>query len=90
MAKPPPPAEFDENPEWTDEDFARARPADEVLPPDVLAALMGRHIAGEEVTLTLDSDVIAKFKSAGDDWNARINAALRVADPFGRPLDNAA
>jgi hypothetical protein len=28
----------DENPEWTADDFARARPAAEVLPPEVLAA----------------------------------------------------
>lgn len=28
----------DDNPEWTAEDFARARPAAEMLPPEVLAA----------------------------------------------------
>jgi len=28
-----------DNPEWTDEDFARARPAREVLPPALYAAL---------------------------------------------------
>ncbi len=28
----------DDNPEWTDIDFRRARPASEVLAPDVLAA----------------------------------------------------
>jgi hypothetical protein len=27
-----------DNPEWTAEDFARARPASEVLPPEVIAA----------------------------------------------------
>lgn len=35
-----PPVVFDDdNPEWTDEDFARARPAAEVLPGKVVAAL---------------------------------------------------
>ena len=28
----------DDNPEWTEEDFARARPAAEVLPPGFMAA----------------------------------------------------
>ena len=28
----------DDNPEWTAEMFAKARPAEEVLPPEVLAA----------------------------------------------------
>jgi uncharacterized protein (DUF4415 family) len=33
------PIQFDDdNPEWTAADFARARPAHEVLPPEVLKA----------------------------------------------------
>ena len=42
MNKMPPPADFDENPEWTEEDFAKARPASEVLPPEVAALLVRR------------------------------------------------
>jgi hypothetical protein len=36
-------------PEWTDEDFARARPAKGVLPPDLYEALIkwGRKHRGE-------------------------------------------
>lgn len=39
MNKPAPPPGFDENPEWTEGDFAHARPAGEVLPAQVIAAL---------------------------------------------------
>jgi uncharacterized protein (DUF4415 family) len=31
-----------DNPEWTDEDFARARPAKDVLPPELYEALVKR------------------------------------------------
>ena len=34
------PTEDPDNPIWTEEDFARARPADEVMPAAVLAALV--------------------------------------------------
>lgn len=36
----PPPADFDVNPEWTDEMIARARLASEVHPPEVVALLV--------------------------------------------------
>ncbi|WP_288936651.1 BrnA antitoxin family protein [uncultured Sphingomonas sp.] len=71
-----PDADFDENPEWTEADFARARPAREVLPPHVAAMLTA---APQKVTLRLDRDVIAKFRATGPGWHARINAALRAA-----------
>lgn len=32
----------DENPEWTDADFGAARPAQEMLPPALYAALVAR------------------------------------------------
>lgn len=43
MNKQPPPTDFDENPEWTEEMFARARPAHEVLPPEAAAHLVKRR-----------------------------------------------
>lgn len=36
-----------------------------------------------EITLWLDEDVIDKFKSYGDDWQTRVNAALRAAVAHG-------
>ncbi len=85
MSNMPPPADFDENPEWTEEDFARARPASEVLPPKVAALLVRRRgpqaaPTKKAVTLRLDPDVLDKFKSTGPGWQARMNEALRQAE----------
>ena len=41
-ALPEPDMTDPDNPEWTDEDFARARPIEEVLPPKVLASAFPR------------------------------------------------
>jgi len=40
MSKQPPPVDFDENPEWTAEDFASARSASEILPTPVAKQLV--------------------------------------------------
>ena len=83
-----PPADYDDNPEWTEADFARARPAAEVLPPHVVAALVkrppGRPIGSTTsqktaVTLRLDNEVLERFRAAGPGWQTRINEALRRA-----------
>jgi len=75
-----------DNPEWSDADFGRARPPEEALPPEVLAAfpqtvarLRGRQKAPtkRQVTLRLDRDVISHFQAEGPGWQSRINAALR-------------
>jgi uncharacterized protein (DUF4415 family) len=75
-----------DNPEWTEEDFARARPGREVLPPEVLAAFdKARRKAlaskGKKslVSLRIDNDVLAKFKAGGPGWQTRMNEALRKA-----------
>jgi uncharacterized protein (DUF4415 family) len=74
----------DDNPEWTKEDFVRARPASEMLPPEVAAAFVrkrGRPSGSQKkaVSLRLDEDVIAKFKATGPGWHTRINEALKRA-----------
>lgn len=76
----------DENPEWTKEDFARARPASE-LPPEVLAAFPNTKARGgrppgsskQSVSIRLDKDVLAKFRATGPGWQSRINEALKRA-----------
>jgi uncharacterized protein (DUF4415 family) len=72
-----------DNPEWTDEMFARSKGA-ESLPADVLGAFKkhgGRPRGSNKqpVSLRLDRDVIAKFKATGPGWQSRINDALRRA-----------
>ena len=76
----------EENPEWTEEDFRRARPARDVLPEivgkktadDILRrGLMPQGTHKTSVTIQLDADVIKHFKASGQGWQNRINEALR-------------
>jgi uncharacterized protein (DUF4415 family) len=76
-----------ENPEWTEEDFQRARPAAGMLPkllgPEVAAEILkprGRPKAAAtkaHVNIRLDADVLEAFKATGRGWQTRINRALR-------------
>ena len=79
--KPNPELIDEENPEWTDEMFKKARPASEVVPGVVAAAkrARGRPFSDNlkvSTTLRLDAAVIKHFKAAGAGWQTRINAAL--------------
>jgi uncharacterized protein (DUF4415 family) len=72
----------DDNPEWTEEDFARARPPEEVLPPEILAQF--KNTRGPQkaptkipVSLRLSADVVDHFKATGPGWQSRIDDALR-------------
>jgi uncharacterized protein (DUF4415 family) len=84
-SKTPPPENFDENREWTEETAARSRSAPEVLPPHVVASLVrrsGGRSAGnnkESVTLRLDKDVLDHFRADCPGWHTRINEAVRKA-----------
>lgn len=85
--KPNPELIDDENPEWTAEDFARACPANEILPQ-----IFGTKIAHEmlkprgrpraehpkeRINIRLSHEVIEHFKATGDGWQTRIDSALR-------------
>lgn len=80
-----PPVVFDDdNPEWTEEDFARARPLSAMHPPEIVALLVrqpGRPAGSkkEQVALRVDRDVLARFREGGPGWQTRMNAALRKA-----------
>ena len=73
----------DDNPEWTDEDFARARPAAEVLPPELLKVLgikpRGKQKAPLKVptTIRFDADVLAALKASGKGWQTRVNDIMK-------------
>ena len=73
-----------ENPEWTAEEFAKARPFREVF-PDLAASIdrvRGRpHSENpkQQVSIRLDRDVVEKFKATGKGWQARVNAVLKAA-----------
>jgi uncharacterized protein (DUF4415 family) len=88
MNKRPDPERVDqENPEWTAEDFARARPASELLSEifgprqasQMLKPKRGRPAIAkpkEQVSLRLDPEIIEAFRSSGSGWQTRINKAL--------------
>ena len=85
--KPSPELIDDENPEWTTEQIAKARPASEVLPE-----LFGTQVAQEmlkprgrprathpkeRINIRLSHDVVTHFKASGDGWQTRIDTALK-------------
>ncbi len=74
-----------DNPPLSDERWRRMRPAHDVRPQLVARRLRrgrGRpksDTAKQQVTLRIDRDVLEKFRSTGEGWQSRINAALRKA-----------
>lgn len=73
-----------DNPEWTEEDFKKARPFAEVFPDlaDSIRRSRGRpKVAAprQQISLRLDPDVIEKFKATGKGWQSRINDVLKAA-----------
>ena len=87
MRKPNPELIDEENPEWTEETFAKARPAKEVFPD--LAEYSAQRKRGQRgpqktpakvpMSLRIDRDVLAFYKAAGRGWQSRMNEALRRA-----------
>lgn len=72
-----------DSPEWTEEDFAKARPAREVLPPEFFVELEKLRARGRQtmptkipVSIRLSRDVVDHFKAGGPGWQTRIDAAL--------------
>ena len=83
----------DDNPEWTKADFARSRPAAEVL-PELLGEQATRELLRRgrprkpdrkvNQTLRLDPDVVEAYRQQGKGWQARINEVLRQHMPSRR------
>jgi uncharacterized protein (DUF4415 family) len=76
-----------DNPEWTAEDFARAKPLSEMISPELFEKL--KRLRGQRgpqkqptkqlISLRIDRDIIEKFKSDGPGWQSRLNETLRKA-----------
>lgn len=69
-----------DNPEWTQEDFAKAVPFAEMFPE--LAATIkhrGPQVAPTKVstTIRLSRDVLDQFRATGRGWQSRVDHALR-------------
>lgn len=78
-------AQDPDNPEWTREDFAHARPAAAIMPPGFMAAHAPRHRGPQKaptkllVSLRLDPDVLEQLRAGGRGWQTRANELLRRA-----------
>jgi uncharacterized protein (DUF4415 family) len=78
-------AQDQDNPEWTEEDFARALPAPQIMPSAFMAEYVRRHRGPQKaptkllVSLRLDQDVVARLRAGGRGWQTRANDLLRQA-----------
>jgi uncharacterized protein (DUF4415 family) len=76
-----PPANYDENPEWTVADFKRAKPLNAADPGMAAALKRGRGRPRVEnrkvpVSLRLDPAVLTAYKATGEGWQRRIAKVL--------------
>jgi len=83
------PIDDDDNPELTEEDFARGRPFKEVFPEQYKALVKqgGRpRLASPKVHigLRLAADVVSGIRASGKGYNARVEKVLRDALAKGR------
>jgi uncharacterized protein (DUF4415 family) len=71
-----------DNPEWTAEDIANAKPFAEVF-PDLAKTMRTRGPQKTptkiSTTIRLSPDVLERFKAGGPGWQVRIDEALRKA-----------
>ena len=86
--KPDPELIDDEIPELDEAWFRRARPAAEVLPPELVAILPKRKPGQRgpqrepvkmKISLRVDAEVLALYKATGPGWQTRANEALKKA-----------
>jgi len=81
-----------DNPQWTVEDMAKARPATAVLPPligeEAVQQLLrrGRGRPPKDArkvnqTLRVDPDVLEAYRQEGKGWQTHINRVLRENMP---------
>lgn len=79
----PPPADFDENPELTEEHFARAKPFKEIFPQqyEVWTRLGRPPVENPKVHIgfRLAADVVEGVRATGPGYNARVGKVLREA-----------
>jgi uncharacterized protein (DUF4415 family) len=75
-----------ENPEWTADRMAEARPFSDVFPElaEAVKRARGRprvKAPKQAVTLRLDPSTLAKFRATGKDWRTRMVEVLDKAKP---------
>jgi uncharacterized protein (DUF4415 family) len=92
------PVDDEENPEWSEEDFAKAKPFREMFPKQFAewesssraplpVKRVGRPPADQpkvHIGFRLAADVVASVRASGKGYNARVEAILREAIKSGR------
>lgn len=75
--------EVSDNPEWTAEELANAKPFADVFPElaESIRRTRGKQKAPtkQQVTLRLDRGVVEAFKATGRGWQTRMEKALKAA-----------
>jgi uncharacterized protein (DUF4415 family) len=74
----------EENPEWTEEEMRRAKPASEAL-PEIFGEKTARELLHRgkadapkrDVTIPLDEDVLRQMQALGPGWEGKVNEVLR-------------
>ncbi len=83
MAKDPDLIDDQENPEWSEADFARAKPFSQVFPEQHKTwKKMGRPPVERpkvHIGFRLAADVVERVRSTGKGYNARVEQVLREA-----------
>ncbi|MEO7221389.1 MAG: BrnA antitoxin family protein [Devosia sp.] len=80
--KNPPPPDFDDAPELTDEEIKQLRPAREMfeelgIPMPVPRGRPKAEHVKTSVTIRLDADTVDDYKASGPGWQTRMNEDLR-------------
>lgn len=85
-----------DNPEWTRDDFAKAKSPADVLSAEVLSKF-GKHRGPQKapkkvpVSIRLSPLVVSHFRRQGPGWQARIDAALtKIVKKETRPASTRA
>ncbi len=78
---------LDENPDWTEADFAKAS-GPETLSSAELAAFPRTRLRGAQstptkrpISLRVDADILESYRATGPGWQGRMNEALRKSMP---------
>ncbi|MCC5611605.1 BrnA antitoxin family protein [Nostoc sp. CHAB 5834] len=77
----------DDNPDWTEADFAKAE-GPESLSAAELAAFPRTRVRSTQkaptkrpISLRVDADILESYRATGPGWQSRMNDALRKAMP---------
>ena len=77
--------EVSDNPEWTQEEFDRAKPFAEVFPElaESIRRTRGKQKAPtkQQVTLRIERGIVDAFKATGPGWQSRMEKVLKAAIP---------